>query len=133
MSQSQFNRSGTRRIGDDYQDIVVVEFFIDWLEHSDRYHWIEVEADDAGALDDVVALRTDGVVVARQVKYSVRPDDSGDPYTWGKLLDKGNSRDPLLTKWAKSLTKPIFQQHATYEAAVISDRAAGPGYRRKSY
>jgi hypothetical protein len=126
---SEYTRSGVRRAGDDYQDIVALELFVEMLEHPDRYEWVRVEADDAGFLDDVVALRADGVIVAKQVKFSAHPDDAADPYSWDDLLKQrtskqGTSLPSLLWKWGSS-----FQQlkgaYAGVKASLVSNRRAG--------
>ncbi len=77
--RSEYTRSGVRRAGDDYQDIVALDVLVEMLEHPHRYLWARVEADDAEFLDDVVALRADGVIVAKQAKISAHPEDAGDP------------------------------------------------------
>ncbi len=82
INRSAFTRSGVRRLGDAYQDLIALELLVDWLEHAGRYHWMRVEADDAGALDDVTALRADHRLVAKQVKFSVHPEEDDDPWTW---------------------------------------------------
>lgn len=84
--RSPITRSGARRLGDDYQDLIALEILIDWLGHSDRYEWVQVEADGAGVLDDVTACKTKGTMVYRQVKFAVHPDDPKDPWTWEGLL-----------------------------------------------
>jgi len=104
--RSRHTRSGARRSGDDYQDIVALEMLVDMLEHPRRYVYILVEADDFGYLDDVVGFRSDGLIVAKQVKYAVDPE--GTPWTWEELLEeteteKGNVRPCHLVKWAESL------------------------------
>lgn len=72
---AEFNRSGIRRSGDDYQDLFALDIIIDWLEHPDRYQWIRLEAGDfAGSLDDVTALRSDGSFIARQIKWTSDTD-----------------------------------------------------------
>lgn len=60
----RFTRSGIRRSGDDYQDLCALELLVEMLEHPKRYQWIKVEADEAGVLDDVLALREDHSYVA---------------------------------------------------------------------
>src|SRR5579859_7307523 len=124
--RSPITRSGTRRLGDEYQDLAALELLVDWLEHSDRYKWIEVEADKAGALDDVVALRSDGVMLYRQVKFAVHSNDLQDLWTWERLLeqDKGK-KQPLLQAWASSLQK-IMKSNAPIDAALYSNRDAAP-------
>src|SRR5947209_10164149 len=86
--KSNMKRSGTRRLGDDYQDAVALDVLIDWLEHSDRYRWVRVEADDFGALDDLTAELGDGKLWVRQVKFSVHPEKEDDRLTWEKLLEQ---------------------------------------------
>ena len=88
MSRSTYTRSGTRRLGDYYQDLVACETLIDWLEHSERYIWVRLEADDAGYLDDVAAMRKDRPLVVKQVKFSTNPQGDTDPLTWEKLLSE---------------------------------------------
>lgn len=102
-SHSQYSRTGARRAGDAYQDIVALELIIDWIEHNDRYQWIKLEADEMGFLDDVIALKQDGRIQVLQVKYSTNPDMQNDPWTWEKLLERsktknGNQNLSLLQK-----------------------------------
>ena len=61
---------GSRHSGDDYQDIVALEVLVEMLAEPQVYEWVKLEADDAGALDDVVVLKRDGTIVAKQVKFS---------------------------------------------------------------
>ena len=35
--RSPITRSGARRLGDEYQDLIALEVLVDWLEHSERY------------------------------------------------------------------------------------------------
>jgi hypothetical protein len=53
--KSKFTRTGVRRAGDDYQDVVALDLLVEWLEHPNRYDVIRVEADDRGYLDDIAA------------------------------------------------------------------------------
>src|SRR5215216_6339646 len=108
MAGSPYTRSGTRRLGDDYQDLIACEVLVDWLGHSDRYIWARVEADEAMFLDDVVAMRADGRLIVRQVKFSTNPEGEDDPLIWEKLLAEppgksARTRMSLLEKWAASL------------------------------
>ncbi len=57
-----------RRAGDGYQDAIALKRMLE-------IRWIAVEADDVGALDDLLAMRRDGVPVADQVKFSLAPID----------------------------------------------------------
>lgn len=124
--RSQYTRSGVRRAGDDYQDIIALVLLVEWLEHPERYTWVRVEADDFGFLDDVVALRADDVVVAKQVKFSAHPDDVADPYTWDDLLKqqtsaKGKALPSLLSKWGGSF-QDLKAAHTRVEASLVSNR-----------
>jgi len=128
-SEGALNRSGPRRLGDNYQDIVTLELLINWLEHSDRYRWVRVEARGFGALDDVAAERSDGTIVARQVKFSTNPESESDRLTWDWLLKReAGKRGPkpsLLMRWASSLAD-LRSDGKAVDAALISNRQAGP-------
>ena len=128
--KSPITRSRTRRLGDDYQDVVALEVLVDWLEHSDRYQWVRVEADDAGALDDVIALKSNGTLVVRQVKYSTDPEADEDRLTWDTLLEQkegksGKTKQSLLQKWAFSLDA-VSTQAENVDAAAVSNRQPSP-------
>ncbi len=126
--QSDFSRSGVRRAGDEYQDAVALGFLVEMLEHPSRYEWVQVEADDAGWLDDVVARRFDGVMVARQVKFSAHPESNDDPYDWEDLLrQRQGKRGPtrsLLAKWAYGFGE-LKATSDSIDAALVSNRRAG--------
>jgi|GEM_PF-1001155 len=123
MGRSRFTRVGTLRKGIEYQDTFALAILVDWLEHSDRYLWVSVEADAAGYLDDVVALRSDGRLVAQQIKFSTHPDDVSDYWSWDDLLSKQKeNQESLLQKWAFSLKKPLLTQHPIHEVSVVSNR-----------
>lgn len=127
--RSKLTPSGARRRGDEYQDFIGLEVLVDWLGHSDRYQWVKFEADGAGYLDDVVALKADGTLILKQVKYSNHPDDSNDPLTWDDLLlRKSNSPTSLLEKWSTSLFD-LLDTGYTVQAAVVSNRRAGDDLR----
>lgn len=115
------------RGGWDYQDIVALDLVVEMLEHPDRYQWIQVEADEAGSLDDVTALCRDGGLVARQVKFSTDPASPDDSWTWEMLLKeeqgKRGPRPSLLAKWHKSLDQ-LSALGPLGEAALISNRNA---------
>jgi hypothetical protein len=103
-----------------------LDLLVEMLEHPGRYEWARVEADDAGFLDDVVALRGAGVIVARQVKFSAHPDDAADPYTWDDFVkertsEKGNTLLSLLSKWGKSF-RELKGAYAGVEATLVSNR-----------
>ena len=126
ITDKHLSPSGARRLGDDYQDIVVLDLIVDWLEHGDKYAWIKAEAGETGSLDDVVAKLPDGRIIARQVKYSTDPNAADDPWTWESLLEIGTStgkrmKQSLLQKWAVSLPK-VQALGTVEEASVLSNR-----------
>lgn len=127
-AKSQFTRSGVRRSGDDYQDIVALDVLVEMLEHPERYHWIRVEADDLGALDDVVALRQEGTLVLIQVKFAAHPEDEEDAWSWARLLEKetspkGRLLPSLLQRWFSSLTK-LPSDSPVHRISLVSNRPA---------
>ncbi len=124
--RSPITRSGARRLGDEYQDLIALGVLVDWLEHSARYEWVQVEADGAGALDDVVAHKRNGPNIYRQSKFSVHPDHPDDPWTWEKLLKQevstqGKKLPSLLQDWAKSLRR-VSVSGQPVDAALCSNR-----------
>ncbi len=129
MSNSRYSRSGTRRVGDDYQDMVALEWLVEMLEHPDRYEWVRVEADDAGILDDVVAKTANGRLMARQVKYSTNPERDDDLWTWGSLLQSrtsptGRPLPSLIMRLAESWE--MLSTTGEAEAELVSNRRAAP-------
>lgn len=132
--RSPYTRSGTRRLGDEYQDLIALDVLVDWLEHPDRYHWVRVEADEVGVLDDVVAVRADGALLPRQVKYATDAEAPDDPWTWEALLAvpkarSGGPRVSLLQRWANSLAR-LPADYPLGDAAVVSNRRPGPDLQR---
>jgi len=113
-SRLTFTRTGARRSGDDYQDIVALEFMMEWLENPHHYTRMVLEDDDESNrfLDDVRLERSDGTLVVRQVKFSTHPEESDDAWTWETLLAEREGvqrRDgtrrvlpSLLQKWART-------------------------------
>jgi hypothetical protein len=124
----QFTRSGARRAGDDYQDIVAIGFFLDWLEKPDAFVSMTVEDEESGVLDDIRKERSDGVVELVQVKFATAPDDPDSEWEWDTLLNERDSkRSPgkklpsLLARWAQS----FFDVQAggkKVEAFVLTNR-----------
>ncbi len=131
---SKYTPSGVRRAGDDYQDVVALDVLVSVLEHPDRYEWVRVEADDFGYLDDVVALRCDGTVEARQVKFAAHPENDDDVYDWDRLTTvrkgkRGGELPSLIGKWGKTVLQ-LLRDHETVDAALVTNRRAGPGLAR---
>ena len=117
-------RTGARRSGDDYQDLVAAEALLRLLKHPSRYRWVKFEAREAGRLDDVLVLRADGTVEASQVRYSTDPLRSGDSWTWQKLLEQPKGRLSLIEAWHKSVAK-LGETYETTEPRLVSNRRAG--------
>lgn len=134
--RSPITRSGARRLGDEYQDLIALEVLVDWLEHSERYEWVRVEADDAGALDDVVARKHDGTAIYRQGKFAVHPDNTGDAWTWEKFLKqetgaRGKKLSSLLQDWATPLQR-LLAPGQPVVAELYSNRDAAYEIRQAS-
>jgi hypothetical protein len=113
--------------------LIACEVLSDWLEHSERYVWVRVEADEAKFLDDVVAMLAGGRLVVKQVKFSTNPEGEDDPLTWEKLLatppgKSARARMSLLEKWATSL-RELLADGPLAEASVVSNRVAGDDLR----
>ncbi len=130
MAKSDLTRTGARRLGDEYQDLIAADILVTWLEHPTRYEWVKVEADDAGFLDDVVARRSDGMLEVRQVKFSTHPDAEDDPWTWDKLLEtstgkSGRETTSLLQKWSQSIEK-LLGEGMEFDASLVSNRRPAP-------
>jgi hypothetical protein len=125
----RLTRSGTRRQGDEYQDVQALNLLVEWLEHSDWYQWVKLEDSDSGFLDDLLVLRADGVLDVWQVKFSTGSHKVGDSWTWEVLLKQENgARGPkqsLLHKWFNT-----WQGHANSGTKVspglLSNRRAAP-------
>ena len=87
-----------------YQTLVGIRLLCDWLSNPALYSWVQFEADDqedAKGLDDIVALRTDGLLELNQVKFTVDPFDSSNALCWSWLLQrKGAKGTSLLEKWS---------------------------------
>ena len=130
-----YTRSGVRRSGDDYQDIVALELMVEWLENPRRFERMFVEADDSGALDDVRVERADGSILVRQVKFSAHPERVDDAWDWSTLLAKREGKTnaqgqkkqlpSLLQKWAASWAM-LTEDGRAVDAAVVSNRMAAP-------
>lgn len=122
---SSYTRHGASRAGDDYQDLWGAQILVEFLEHPDRYEWVRFEAGEFGTLDDIVARRTDGKYVVRQIKFTVDPENEEYEVTWKWLLDrplgKRQQGTSLLMKWATSLA-PLIEGGHVFEAALITNR-----------
>ena len=122
--KQKLTRSGARRSGDDYQDLVAAECMLSVLHHPSRYRWLKLEAREAGKLDDVLILRRDGVVEAVQVKFSTDALRPGDPWTWDKLLGHSEGKESLIQDWYQSV-KSLDDSYRATEPRLASNRSAG--------
>ncbi len=132
QQSGEFTRTGARRSGDDYQDVVALDVFVEWLEHPERFQRAKLEADDSGFLDDVRVERPDRVIVLKQVKFSTDPDNPDDAWTFEMLLSEKEGKPnkegkkkklpSLISKWAQSVK--VFEEEAkiNFEASVVSNR-----------
>ena len=122
-------RTGARRSGDDYQDLVAASVLLRVLKHPSRYRWVKFEAREAGRLDDILVLRADGTVEASQVKYSTDALRLGDPWTWAKLLAQPKPRRrSLIQDWWESVAL-LDETYGTTEPRLVSNRRAGDDLR----
>src|SRR6267378_1432213 len=97
-------RTGTIRGGLEYQDSYAILKFVEWLEHPQRYEWMQMEFTDAGYLDDLVTASPEYVREICQIKFSVHPEVPTSDWKWKTLLSKGKSaKETLFEKWASSL------------------------------
>ena len=125
-------RTGARRSGDDYQDLVAACVLLRFLRHPSRYRWVKFEAREAGRLDDILVLRADGTVEAFQVKYSTDALRPGDPWTWNKLLAQPTPRrSSLIQDWWKSVAQ-LDEAYGATEPRLVSNRRAGDDLRLTS-
>lgn len=113
----------SRRLGDDYQDVVGVGFLLELVTHPEECVSVRFEHDDVGALDDVVVERRDGWEYV-QVKYAV---DSGQVWTVDDLTVPAQARGTsLLRKWAAAW-EAIRAREARYVIRVVTNRTPDAG------
>lgn len=121
--------SGRLRQGYEYQDVQAQHVLVQWLEHSARYQWVQLEADDSGFLDDILALRADGVIEAWQVKFSTSAHAPDDAWTWHALLEQKSgahgAKPSLLQKWCTTW-QDFRIKGITVSPGLISNRHAAP-------
>lgn len=128
----RLTRSGTRRSGDEYQDVQALSKIIDWLKNVDRYQWLKLEADNSGFLDDIHAMRSDGALEIIQVKFSTSPHKSDDALTWDDLLKQQSGasglKRSLLQKWFDTW-KMLRAQASPVCPCMVSNRQADDDLR----
>ena len=120
-------KPGPLRAGFDYQDAVAVEAMLDWMESPDSIRTIQLEAEDAGFLDDVCIKFADGRILLKQVKFSVHPDTTDDSWGWNDLLTERPSKKPekslpsLMEKWVDSWEQAA-RGNTLVSVQIISNR-----------
>jgi hypothetical protein len=121
--------SGARRQGDEYQDVQALELLVEWLEHTDRYQWAQLEASKSGFLDDILVLRADGILEVWQVKFSTASHTPDDAWSWKALLEqkkgKGVSSPSLLQKWFGTW-QDYVNKGIKVSPGLLSNRRAAP-------
>ena len=119
----QRTRTAARRSGDDYQDLVAADALLQVLKYPSRYQWVKLEAREAGKLDDVLLYRSDGAVIATQVKFSTNPLRPGDPWTWDKFLAPSKSGSSLIQDWHESI-RLLDREYRKTIPRLVSNRSA---------
>jgi len=118
MTAKAYNtsRSGARRSGDDYQDLIAIEVMLELLESPQSFSAVSFEVTEKGSLDDVVRYSADSQHTdLYQVKYSLHPNDEDDEYTWDRLLFRPTGKKKLLpsllARWISSFIKCYKDGH----------------------
>ena len=103
MANPVIKASQIIRAGYEYQDLVGIEVLIRYFREPDLYDWVMLEAGDDpyGALDDVVARRSDGSFEYIQAKFTV--DGKEYALDWDWLLKKKPKGTSMLAKWSRAL------------------------------
>lgn len=123
MSGGLPSASGARMAGDDYQHLFTLMQVLKLMRKSEGVERIEMEARDAGNVDDVVVHRRGRSSVYHQVKFVV---DHSKPLThdWFTDLPKGFKRSPLQ-RFYESYTK-LSTPEEPAELALITNRPKHP-------
>ena len=118
IQEHNTSRSGARRSGDDYQDLIAIEVMLEFLENPQSFSAVAFEVAEKGSLDDVVRYSADGQHTdLYQVKYTLHPNDENDEYTWDRLLFRAAGKNrllpSLLSRWISSFIKCYNEGHVT--------------------
>jgi len=113
---TSYTRSGPGRQGNAYQDAWSLQILLDWLEHPDKYAWVTLEADDAGALDDITAELCAGGLIYRQIKFAVHP--ASERLTLTRFAK-------WLSSWQQSLEQLQAFGRPIHEATLYTNRLPG--------
>ena len=119
----KYKRVGLLRAGFQYQDLIAIETLIDFYRHSDRYQWIQIDAEDQSfrSIEDVVACRPDGLYELMQAKFTASPHLEANRLSWHWLISKTGRRKSLLQKWALTTLHHI-QNNTLASARLKTDR-----------
>ena len=122
------SRTGARRYGDDYQDLVTIEAMLEILENPANYSHIEMEVPDVGQLDDIALYARDKQSCRFfQIKYSLYAENDDDCYSWDKLLcreetKKGKKLPSLLGHWIQSFETCMQKNLSSFFAELRTNR-----------
>jgi len=121
VKRKLFKTAGIPRAGFEYQDLIGIEILVRFYRDPSLYNWVELEAenDEFGALDDIVAARTDGSFEVTQVKFT--PNAEEHALCWDWLLAKKPKGTCLLRKWSDSL-KRVEKQGPIATAQLRTNR-----------
>lgn len=119
----KYKRVGLLRAGFQYQDLIAIEILIDFYRHSDRYQWVQIDAEDQSfrSIEDVVACRPDGLYELTQVKFTASPHLEANRLSWHWLISKTGRKKSLLQKWALTTLHHI-QNNTLASARLKTDR-----------
>lgn len=117
--------SGARLSGDDYQHLLTWLHAVKLLRGRDGVTRIEIEARDAGNVDDLVVHRRGRRPVYHQVKFGV---DASTPLThdWFTATNSPKGRTPLQRFWT-SYTDLAAEHGAPPEMALYTSKPLSDG------
>lgn len=126
---STIKRGVSTRAGYEYQDLVGIKILIDHFRDPNLYEWVQIESDDGSfsALEDVVALRKDGLIEFFQVKFTVNQDEYFLDWEW--LLKTKGKGSSMLSKWVKSFFR-AKSQGRLYRAQLITNRIPSATFKK---
>lgn len=128
MTGNSFNPTQITRAGFEYQDLLGIGFLLDLFQEPDLFEWVALDSESAvdgerlGGLDDVIALRgKDGVLLLRQVKFTVDPGREDLELSVDWLLAKRKKGTSSLRKWSDRLLDAV-RRGRRVDAALLTNR-----------
>lgn len=128
MTGNSFNPTQITRAGFEYQDLLGIGFLLDLFQERDLFEWVALDSESAvygeklGGLDDIVALRRkDGVLLLRQVKFTVDPGREDLELSVDWLLAKRPKGTSSLGKWSNRFLDAV-RQGRRVDAALLTNR-----------